>query len=96
MFLYPEHEGSRFLQNVGSCLLNCMASCAVRLQQSLASHNYSLLWQLRMSVTSDCRKGIQLAHVGNCTALEETDFCPNSCPEDEDAPVCGSDGNVYR
>ncbi|XP_021926798.1 serine protease inhibitor dipetalogastin isoform X1 [Zootermopsis nevadensis] len=43
-----------------------------------------------------CLKGIQLAHVGNCTTLEEDDFCPNSCPEDEDAPVCGSDGNAYR
>jgi len=43
-----------------------------------------------------CRKGIQLAHVGNCTALDENEFCPDSCPEDEDTPVCGSDGNSYR
>jgi len=48
------------------------------------------------NIIFDCRKGIQLAHIGNCTALDENEFCPDSCPEDEDAPVCGSDGNSYR
>lgn len=40
------------------------------------------------------RRGVQLAHVGNCTRLEPS-TCPTSCPE-EDSPLCGSDGNVYR
>ena len=48
------------------------------------------------NVIFDCRKGIQLAHVGNCTALDENESCADSCPEDEDTPVCGSDGNSYR
>ncbi|KAG5872348.1 hypothetical protein JTB14_017032 [Gonioctena quinquepunctata] len=44
-----------------------------------------------------CLKGVQFAHVGNCTKLEEQEPCPTSCEnETGDEPVCGSDGNVYR
>lgn len=42
------------------------------------------------------RKGIQLAHVGECTTLKETEHCPEDCAEVPEEPVCGSDGNVYR
>ncbi|XP_050294378.1 agrin [Anthonomus grandis grandis] len=43
-----------------------------------------------------CLKGVQFAHLGNCTELKE-DSCPEYCENivDEE-PVCGSDGNVYR
>ncbi|CAD1476030.1 unnamed protein product, partial [Heterotrigona itama] len=43
-----------------------------------------------------CLKGIQLAHVGECTTLKETEQCPEDCSEVPEEPVCGSDGNVYR
>ena len=61
----------------------------------LTSHFYSLLRSIMLCEEYNfyCRKGIQLAHVGNCTSLDENEFCPDSCPEDEDTPVCGSDGN---
>nr|CAD7204337.1 unnamed protein product [Timema douglasi] len=39
-------------------------------------------------------KGVTLAHQGNCSTLAD-ELCPNECSE-EDKPVCGSDGNVYR
>lgn len=42
------------------------------------------------------RKGIQLAHVGECTTLKETEQCPEDCAQVPEEPVCGSDGNVYR
>lgn len=42
------------------------------------------------------RKGIQLAHVGECTTLKEIEHCPEDCAEVPEEPVCGSDGNVYR
>lgn len=42
------------------------------------------------------RKGIQLAHIGECTTLKETEECPEDCNEVPEEPVCGSDGNVYR
>lgn len=42
-----------------------------------------------------CLKGIQQAHVGNCTALKEH-TCPKKCNSDAEEPACGSDGNVYR
>lgn len=42
------------------------------------------------------RKGIQLAHVGECTTLKETEDCPENCDDAHEEPVCGSDGNVYR
>lgn len=50
---------------------------------------------------ASCMKGIQMAHLGNCTSLKEIGPCPSSCPDeivnDTGAePVCGSDGNVYR
>lgn len=42
-------------------------------------------------------KGVQFAHVGNCTALKEQVPCPTNCDnEAAEEPVCGSDGNVYR
>ncbi|CAH1111256.1 unnamed protein product [Psylliodes chrysocephalus] len=44
-----------------------------------------------------CLKGVQFAHIGNCTKLKEQDPCPAKCNEDfEDEPICGSDGNVYK
>ncbi|KAE8749033.1 hypothetical protein FOCC_FOCC004200 [Frankliniella occidentalis] len=43
----------------------------------------------------NCGKGIQMAHVGECAPLAQTEQCPSSCPTD-DKPVCGSDGNTYR
>ncbi|GAB1867846.1 Serine protease inhibitor dipetalogastin [Camponotus japonicus] len=43
-----------------------------------------------------CLKGIQLAHVGECTTLKETEQCPEDCAQVPEEPVCGSDGNVYR
>ncbi|KMR04987.1 serine protease inhibitor dipetalogastin isoform x3 [Lasius niger] len=43
-----------------------------------------------------CLKGIQSAHVGECTTLKETEQCPEDCAEVTEEPVCGSDGNVYR
>lgn len=42
-----------------------------------------------------CLKGIQLAHLGNCTLLQQRSSCPDQCSEEEN-PICGSDGNVYR
>ncbi|KAI4467599.1 follistatin-related [Holotrichia oblita] len=42
-----------------------------------------------------CLKGIQQAHVGNCTVLKEH-TCPKKCNSDAEEPACGSDGNVYR
>lgn len=42
------------------------------------------------------RKGIQLAHVGECTTLKESEQCPEDCNDVPEEPVCGSDGNVYR
>lgn len=43
-----------------------------------------------------CIKGVQFAHLGNCTQLKE-DYCPENCDNDvEEEPVCGSDGNVYK
>ncbi|BET02217.1 Kazal-type serine protease inhibitor domain [Nesidiocoris tenuis] len=43
-----------------------------------------------------CFKGVQLAHLGECTELLKADDCPDDCTEVEVSPVCGSDGNVYR
>lgn len=44
------------------------------------------------------RKGIQTAHLGNCTTLAQEDECPTSCGEEKQKAglVCGSDGNVYK
>lgn len=44
-----------------------------------------------------CLKGVQFAHLGNCTALlKEQVACPDNCDNVPEEPVCGSDGNVYR
>lgn len=44
-----------------------------------------------------CLKGVQFAHLGNCTKLKEQTPCPSKCDEDvEEEPICGSDGNVYK
>ncbi|XP_063217417.1 agrin [Bacillus rossius redtenbacheri] len=56
------------------------------------AHTYANLCELQVA---SCMKGVQLAHHGNCTALTKEEVCPSECPE-EDKPVCGSDGNVYR
>lgn len=54
---------------------------------------------------ASCLRGVQLAHVGNCSAsltqhrsgLEPDDKCPEECIDSpNDQPVCGSDGNVYK
>lgn len=38
-----------------------------------------------------------MAHMGNCTEVLRPTPCPGSCENEENpAPVCGSDGNVYR
>nr|CAI5842728.1 unnamed protein product [Callosobruchus analis] len=42
-----------------------------------------------------CLKGVQFAHVGNCTKLKEEEPCPTDCDNEAgDQPVCGSDGNL--
>lgn len=45
-----------------------------------------------------CLKGVQLAHIGNCTTLsvKERESCITSCNDIGEEPVCGSDGNVYK
>ncbi|XP_017779297.1 PREDICTED: serine protease inhibitor dipetalogastin [Nicrophorus vespilloides] len=43
-----------------------------------------------------CLKGVQLAHLGNCTGLKEPNPCPDHCTDVGGEPICGSDGNVYR
>ncbi|PSN57361.1 hypothetical protein C0J52_02897 [Blattella germanica] len=56
------------------------------------AHTYTNKCHLQIAT---CLKGIQMAHVGNCTTLDEDDNCPQVCSE-YDTPVCGSDGNAYR
>ncbi|XP_057656527.1 serine protease inhibitor dipetalogastin [Diorhabda carinulata] len=43
-----------------------------------------------------CLKGVQFAHIGNCTKLKEEEQCPQNCSQEIEEPVCGSDGNVYK
>ncbi|XP_065352950.1 serine protease inhibitor dipetalogastin-like [Cloeon dipterum] len=43
-----------------------------------------------------CLKGVQMAHLGNCTSLLHTDECPETCENEPTKVVCASDGNVYR
>ncbi|CAL4058727.1 unnamed protein product, partial [Meganyctiphanes norvegica] len=43
-----------------------------------------------------CKKGVSLAHYGVCPDMSSNDECPKACPkQEEEFPVCGSDGNVY-
>jgi len=53
-----------------------------------------------LTLNKNFRKGIQMAHLGNCTALSQEDDCPVSCGEEQEQKgavlVCGSDGNVYK
>lgn len=48
-----------------------------------------------------CRKGVELAHYGECAEAGRDDECPKECSKDDDNredfsyPVCGSDGNAY-
>lgn len=52
--------------------------------------NYCLLHK------ATCNKNVQLAHYGDCPDMTETEQCPKECPkQEEEYPVCGSDGNVY-
>lgn len=43
-----------------------------------------------------CRAGVQLAHAGPCTDLQEQQDCPESCDGEKESIVCASNGNVYR
>ncbi|XP_025831647.1 agrin isoform X2 [Agrilus planipennis] len=43
-----------------------------------------------------CLKGVQMAHIGNCTTLKRSQSCPSDCDNETKEPVCGSDGNVYK
>lgn len=45
-----------------------------------------------------CKRGVEMAHYGRCTVPSQSDSCPDECPEtdDDDFPVCGSDGNAYQ
>ncbi|XP_077283226.1 agrin-like [Arctopsyche grandis] len=55
---------------------------------------YQNLCQLKVAT---CLKGIQMAHMGNCTEVLRPTPCPSGCENEETpTPVCGSDGNVYR
>jgi len=42
------------------------------------------------------RRGIQMAHLGECSSLLSNEKCPESCENEQEEPVCASDGNVYR
>lgn len=56
--------------------------------------------QCQLGIAS-CLRGVQLAHVGNCSyglhlkVAQTGSECPKECPIMID-PVCGSDGNVYK
>lgn len=56
------------------------------------AHTYPNQCQLNLAT---CLKGIQLAHIGNCTSLKEQS-CPKKCDNSTDEPICGSDGNAYE
>ncbi|XP_014294342.1 serine protease inhibitor dipetalogastin [Halyomorpha halys] len=45
---------------------------------------------------ANCLRGVQLAHIGDCSPLLDREECPSDCDEEETLPACGSDGNVYR
>lgn len=58
------------------------------------ARTYDNLCQLSLAT---CLKGVQFAHVGNCTELKEEVPCPKDCSvQSYEEPVCGSNGNVYR
>lgn len=37
-----------------------------------------------------------MAHLGECSSLLSNEKCPDSCENEQEEPVCASDGNVYR
>lgn len=52
--------------------------------------NYCLLHK------ATCKKDVSLAHYGVCPDMSSTDECPKTCKkQEEEFPICGSDGNVY-
>ncbi|KAF2368556.1 Kazal domain [Trinorchestia longiramus] len=46
---------------------------------------------------STCKKGVELAHYGECPDMSIRENCDADCEDEENHyPVCGSDGNVYQ
>ncbi|XP_047740877.1 agrin [Hyalella azteca] len=44
-----------------------------------------------------CKKGVELAHYGECPDMSIRENCDAECQDQESTyPVCGSDGNVYK
>lgn len=46
-----------------------------------------------------CKKGVELAHYGECPDMGTIENCESPCEDELDQdqyPVCGSDGNVYK
>ncbi|KAG8037555.1 hypothetical protein G9C98_005765, partial [Cotesia typhae] len=79
-------------------LMKCskqMQKCSGDIDPVCGTDAYTYPNQCHLNV-GICMKGIQLAHVGECTTLKETEQCPEDCSNEPEEPVCGSDGNVYR
>uniref|UniRef100_A0A2P2HX35 Agrin-like n=1 Tax=Hirondellea gigas TaxID=1518452 RepID=A0A2P2HX35_9CRUS len=45
-----------------------------------------------------CKKGVELAHYGHCPDMSVIENCEAECSDEQEEqyPVCGSDGNVYQ